>query len=172
MDYVSKLENIFLQLKELDNNLSDDLLINKILQTLPDSCKYFVTGWDFLPDDDKKLRTLKNRLIGGDKKETLKKEESVAFFGKETRSCFKCNRAGLIASFGKTKIKNNGSADNEKAGKHENYRPFLICKKISHQENQCFFRDKGASSSPNVSKDRKSIKDEKKLAFMALENIK
>lgn len=91
MSYVAKLENLFAQLRALDHTLKNELLINKILQSLPDSWRSFVTGFDFLPETNKTLDTLKNRIVLEQNKTKTEKEEPVAFFGSEKRKCYRCN---------------------------------------------------------------------------------
>ena len=93
MTYVSKLETLFVQLKDLEAGIKDEMLINKILQGLPDSYKFFKTGWDILPVGNKTLETLKSKLLAEHNREkTVKVEEPVAFLGEENRKCFRCKK--------------------------------------------------------------------------------
>lgn len=167
--YVSKLETLFVQLKGLEAGIKDEMLINKILQGLPDSYRSFKTGWDFLPVGNKTLETLKSKLLAEHNREkAVKTEEPVAFLGKEKRTCHRCKRAGHISRYCRVNIdKNNDRSENNKYDKSVNRgdsnRQCGICKKTNHDESQCFFRNKN----DNKNNSGKNPKPDKNVAFVA-----
>lgn len=63
MNHVSKLENIYYKLKASDSSVTDNMLIHKILSTLPDTMNAFKTVWEMAPKEDKKLSNLISRLL-------------------------------------------------------------------------------------------------------------
>lgn len=157
--HVSKLENLFEQIRLLEPTLKDEILINKILQTLPDSYRSFHTGWDFLPEGNKTLITLKNRLLGEHNKSKDIKEETVAFFGGEKRKCHRCHRQGHLrkdcrvnlTSENKNKTGKNKTFDKNDNGESSS-RYCKICKKNNHDEQQCFFRNKNGEDKNKTDK--------------------
>lgn len=61
--YISKLRNIAYRLNALDTKIDDSMLISKILSTLPDNLKHFVSAWDSSERAQKTMENLTARLI-------------------------------------------------------------------------------------------------------------
>jgi len=167
--HVSTLQNMAYKLKVLNTDI-DEIMISKILATLPDTYKHFASTWDSTSTKEKTLISLTARLLAGENRmNTLQeKEEPVAFKSVEKRQgkitgqntnsektrsktsntqdkqkkrCFKCNEPGHFAR----SCKNTGNII--RCG---------ICKKTNHAERDCYFR-KTPSKQKNEDKDKVSF---------------
>ncbi|CAH2085460.1 unnamed protein product [Euphydryas editha] len=49
--YLSKIQEIQNQLKQLGEEVSDKFVITKVLMSLPDEYRHFVSAWESAPDD-------------------------------------------------------------------------------------------------------------------------
>lgn len=151
--YISKLKNTATRLSALDTKISDEMMISKILATLPEEFKHFASAWDSTSKTEKTLDNLTTRLIAEEMRITDRQteESTVAFkvtnkkcskcskqghltkdctersqsYGKDAR-CFKCNKIGHIARFCKEKQKGDKTCS--------------ICKKSNHKDRDCYFR--------------------------------
>lgn len=47
--FLSKIDDIKIQLKQLDEELSDNMVMTKILMALPNNFKHFVSAWESVP---------------------------------------------------------------------------------------------------------------------------
>ncbi|XP_029054804.1 uncharacterized protein LOC114882092 [Osmia bicornis bicornis] len=59
---VSELQNIVVKLKGLNEEISQNMLMSKILTILPEKLQYFSSAWDSTQADDKTLDNLISRL--------------------------------------------------------------------------------------------------------------
>lgn len=59
---ISKIQNIAFQLKALEEEISENMVISKILSILPEKFRHFSTAWDLTPKDDKNIENLMQRL--------------------------------------------------------------------------------------------------------------
>lgn len=173
--HISKLENLAYRLKTIKQDVSDEMLMSKILSSLPDRFKFFKTAWESTPKIDKTLVNLTARLIAEDETYNNKEGASVAFNVTE-KICHKCYKKGHIAKFcisnsnssesgRQDHTRDKGSVNNIKCfncgkGGHLAKNCYLrenigckICKKTNHAENNCYFRDrKGENHAENKNK--------------------
>lgn len=61
--HISKLQKIVQQLKDLGENISDTMVITKILMTLPAHYNHFYTAWESTAPGDQTLKNLTARLL-------------------------------------------------------------------------------------------------------------
>lgn len=61
--FVSKIEEICNQLEQNGEKIPDQMKLTKILMSLPDKFKHFISAWDSVPARDKTLNELMSRLI-------------------------------------------------------------------------------------------------------------
>jgi len=167
MSHVSTLENLYTRLNAIKGNVSEQMLITKIITTLPSHYSYFSAAWEATATESKTLVTLKSRLMAEENRHKSQKAEPEGLaFRAQVQRCYNCNRVGHrlkecrdkivcnlcnkpnhVAKFCRNK---NGSArdktDNKNKGSHP---PCGICKKTNHLKAQCFFRDKNESDEKN-----------------------
>lgn len=71
--YISNLENLIHKLGQLKQEIHETMLIKKILSSLPENFKHFISAWDSTPKSEKKNgQLLINRLTA---EETRQKNE-------------------------------------------------------------------------------------------------
>lgn len=61
--HISKVENFGMKLKQSGEPVMDNMIITKILMTLPDVYNHFYSAWDSIPAADKKINNLTSRLL-------------------------------------------------------------------------------------------------------------
>ena len=61
--HVSRLEDLAHRLEVMGQKIPDQMIVTKILMTLPSSFKHFVSAWESTPADDRTLSNLIARLI-------------------------------------------------------------------------------------------------------------
>nr|XP_012138746.1 PREDICTED: uncharacterized protein LOC105662244 [Megachile rotundata] len=158
--HISSLKNMAFRLNALNTKLDNNMLISKILATLPDKYGHFVSAWESTAQSEKTLENLTARLIDEETRvQKQDQEQPLAFkatdkiytkYGKNSPSatanqrvpqnqdrnvkkCFKCNKIGHTA---KTFHQIKNPVD-QRCG---------ICKKTNHLEKNCFFRNKTGRS--------------------------
>lgn len=62
-EFMSQLEDIKVTLKSLGEEISDKMVITKVLMSLPESMRHFVTAWDSTPETNRTLTDLMSRLM-------------------------------------------------------------------------------------------------------------
>lgn len=115
--HISKLENLASRLKALEQDITDSMLVSKILSTLPEQFRHFCTAWESTPVMDRTMENLISRLVSEEAKMKKQNEEDekVDFrvvekrrsydrgspsSGKntgESKVCFKCGQPGHFA---------------------------------------------------------------------------
>ncbi|XP_047033011.1 uncharacterized protein LOC124639612 [Helicoverpa zea] len=99
--FLSKIQEMQNHLKQLGEAISDKFVITKILMSLPEDYKHFVSAWESAPDDKQTYDNLVARLLIEEERIKEKggsSQSSAAFVAKrnnrKTAKCFKCNKLG------------------------------------------------------------------------------
>ncbi|PZC70387.1 hypothetical protein B5X24_HaOG216856, partial [Helicoverpa armigera] len=99
--FLSKIQEMQNHLKQLGEAVSDKFVITKILISLPEDYKHFVSSWESAPDDKQTYDNLVARLLIEEERIKEKggsSQSSAAFVAKrnnrKTAKCFKCNKLG------------------------------------------------------------------------------
>lgn len=79
--YVSELKNIAVKLLALGINIEDDMLVSKILSSLPQEYRHFLSAWDSTEKNQKTLENLVARLISEEMRNNCNQTEgeTIAF---------------------------------------------------------------------------------------------
>ena len=81
IDHVSKIENLYHQLKEVDPTMNERMVVNKILCTLPERLNTFKTMWEMNDALEQTLSNLTSRLLTEeDRSKPGTSAAEVAFF--------------------------------------------------------------------------------------------
>lgn len=85
---LSLLRNIVFKLKQLNNDVSDEMVMAKILYTLPDQYHAFISAWESTPVAEKSIENLIARLCTEEEYRQPKKQEDpcIAFAVTTTKS--------------------------------------------------------------------------------------
>jgi hypothetical protein len=59
---VSLLKNITVALQSMKENITESIVISKLLTVLPEEYKHFSSAWDSTPEENKTLKNLISRL--------------------------------------------------------------------------------------------------------------
>lgn len=153
--FLSKIQEIQNQLKQLGEEVSDKFAITKVLMSLPNEYKHFVSAWESAPEDRQTFDNLVARLLIEEERLKEKTEEkdsppsSSAFVARRNIKCFKCGKSGHF----QTECKSNKDSE-----KKMNDNKCFYCGKIGHYKAQCRF---------------KGLKDNKKMsnAFIVSDSV-
>lgn len=130
------------RLKSLNQDIDEKIIVFKILVTLPEKYKYFVSAWESMPTPDKTLTNLTARLIVEESRSNVSpnlNELPLAFQANTNeKMCFICKRKGHTACFcrNKPKLMTNNSTFSQ--GSTNDKRCFK-CNKIGHFASLCKF---------------------------------
>ncbi|GJQ79318.1 hypothetical protein Trydic_g16185 [Trypoxylus dichotomus] len=117
--HISKVENIAHQVKTLKQEINENIIISKILSTLPAEYGHFLTAWESAATNEKTLEKLTARLL----------VEKCGNTGHTARNCSDSHTGNQSSSGESSSIKKNMNACG-------------ICKKTNHMEKDCFYRSK------------------------------
>lgn len=179
-NFISNVQNMAVKLKSLNQNIDDDMIMSKLLSSLPDKYKHFATAWDSTGKSDRTLPNLTSRLIAEEarSKNSFESESGIAFKASEHRFD-KANKGrpnARLSNYNQkwSRSNQNSSRPNQnvlhrpnsdrkcyicdKTGHLANVCPSKnnqkqtcsICKKQNHLEKDCFFR-KNKNDHKNVS---------------------
>ncbi|UYV66529.1 hypothetical protein LAZ67_4001965 [Cordylochernes scorpioides] len=130
--HISKVETLAQQMKDLGEPISDVALITKIICSLPDKYKNFITAWDSVSSEEKTLENLTARLL---------KEESLQDHW-DSSGNFKPDNALVTFS----KFKRNSTASNKQQQHQQSIKDKKknthcgYCKKKGHWWKECYKR--------------------------------
>lgn len=133
--YMSKIEEIKTQLKQMGEEISENMLMTKILMSLPDSYKHFISAWESVPLRDRNLNDLTSRLLIEEQRINVVEDSQEALVAKnftnERRQvkCYMCNKYGHM----KKDCFYNKTSKKETQVCH-------YCKKPGHFINKCRFK--------------------------------
>lgn len=136
--FLSKIQEMQNQLKQMGEEISDKFVITKVLMSLPDEYKHFVSAWESAPNDKQTFENLVARLLIEEERVKEKNaaylQQSSAFLMKNKRivKCFKCGKNGHYQS----DCRNTKSNSEE----NSNNNNCFYCGKYGHFKTQCRFR--------------------------------
>lgn len=151
--YISKLQNMASKLNVLEARVTDSMIVSKILTSLPEEYKYFISAWESVAMQERTLENLTARLLMEESRnKTCGEEEGAVAFRASEQKCYKCNEKGHIARTCKNASKNSNNVrrcyncnSTEHLSKNctkSRKQRCKICKKDNHQEKDCFFKNK------------------------------
>lgn len=133
--HVSSVENIAFKLKTLCEKVSDNMIISKILSTLPECYNPFKTAWDSSPISEKTHINLTARLLTEEKRLNSDKQTGTPVAFKATHKNYNQKQHNKKCSI----CKKNNHIEKECFFKNK---ICSFCKKSNHKEENCFFRNK------------------------------
>ncbi|KAL4710557.1 hypothetical protein ACJJTC_008959, partial [Scirpophaga incertulas] len=130
-EFLSKVEDIRSRITARGNTITDQMLISKILMSLPATFKHFISAWESVPETSQTLNELSARLYLEETriKEVEPSSEAFTTTSKVQRKCFKCGRLGHIVQ--QCRINANTS-----------FKQCQYCKKSGHKIDQCWFKQR------------------------------
>lgn len=152
--YISELKHTSIRLLALNVNIQDEMLISKILSTLPQDYRHFLSAWDSTETNQKTLDNLTARLLAEEMRNKTAEMEG------ETIACkVNTNRNNQLTKpnhcsrdfkpFNKHKTNTQrspgpniqGHASGSSSNRMKtNWKGCSICKKTNHSEKDCFYR--------------------------------
>lgn len=148
--FLSKVQEMKNQLKQMNEDISDKLVITKVLMSLPEDFSHFISAWESAPDDKQTYDNLVARLLVEEERIKEKRSESnqsSAFmakrFDKKSVKCYRCNKLGHFQSECHSKVDNQNSASSSVNNRHQNFnnsnRKCFYCNKVGHFKSECRF---------------------------------
>lgn len=138
--HIAKIENIANQLKDIDENLSDTMIMAKILGTLPSKYNAFVSAWDSVVATEQTLPRLRERLIREEARMTSMDEVSSAL------------ATSSISTDGKRSHRQPRNSD---PAAHKKKTSCSFCKKTGHISKFCFARKRALKTDDKNDKSKK-----------------
>lgn len=152
--HVAKIENMARQLKDVGEELSEVMVVAKILGTLPSKFNALVTAWDSVSEQNQKKEVLVERLIKEESRLTAIDENSNAL------AAIKVQDGSTISKDASRKNRNS----DKMSGKNKR-KEFTChnCGKKGHYARNCYKRrDKSENDRDNEKSKRKSNSDDSK----------
>ena len=101
-EFISQIEEIKGNLGHLGEKISDKMVITKVLMSLPESMKHFVSAWESTPPESQTLANLMSRLmIEEERNKSAEKSTALAAKTKFSKykkgvKCYECNKLGHV----------------------------------------------------------------------------
>lgn len=148
--HVAKIEKKARQLKDVGEELSEVMIIAKILRTLPSKFNALVTAWDSVGEQDQKKEALIERLIKEENRLTVMDETTNAL------AAIKVQDGNILSKENATRKHRNS----DKSSKRKDFNCHY-CGKKGHIARNCFKRrDKSENNKDNEKSKRKSNSDD------------
>lgn len=150
-EHITKLQNLVFQMKLLKENVSDQMLMSKILMTLPSEYAHFHSAWDSTSENEKTLENLTARLLL--EEERLRcREESVALATRMKKvslhssnpvKCYHCGKMGHLKKncFSLRNSKNSTEQSQQSTSTSSSSMKCFNCGKAGHIKRFCFSRN-------------------------------
>lgn len=181
--FISRLEEIKNKLQQAGEQLSDKMLMTKILMALPEEYKHFRSAWESVPSDKQTLEELTSRLCIEEERNKFAEESTVlvardknnSVKGKVKSKCYICQKPGHVARFCFSRKKENVNKENPKEnGYSRETKQCTYCRRRGHEVKDCWFRK---NKEENRHSSKRTEKDDEKSnetnAFMVFsKNIK
>ncbi|KAL0878995.1 hypothetical protein ABMA27_003975 [Loxostege sticticalis] len=124
--HISHLQNLSQKLNSLGENITDQMIISKILSSLPQKFNYFITAWESSPSSEKTLNNLTARLMTEEQRNNKEENVTTAYKAYNKKQCNICKKNNHL----------------EKDCYYKNKQQCKICKKTNHKEKDCYFKNK------------------------------
>jgi hypothetical protein len=153
--YVARLEDLAHRLEIMGEKIPDQMLITKLLMTLPPTYKYFISAWESTSSDQRTLANLISRLTAEESRMSSENPENVAFASTKVNwnkpvlkgTCNYCKKPGhWIRDCKKRKAANERKA----AAHHDGRNEALIGEALStvqdsEKSSEIWYLDSGAT---------------------------
>ncbi|UYV61250.1 hypothetical protein LAZ67_1004107 [Cordylochernes scorpioides] len=130
--HISKVETLAQQMKDLGEPISDVALITKIICSLPDKYKNFITAWDSVSSEEKTLENLTARLL---KEESLQDHWDYSGKFKPDNALMTFSKFNRNSTASNKQQQHQQSIKDKKKNTHCGY-----CKKKGHWWKECYKR--------------------------------
>ncbi|UYV61059.1 hypothetical protein LAZ67_1003272 [Cordylochernes scorpioides] len=130
--HISKVETLAQQMKDLGEPISDVALITKIICSLPDKYKNFITAWDLVSSEEKTLENLTARLL---KEESLQDHWDSSGNSKPDNALMTFSKLNRNSTASNKQQQHQQSIKDKKKNTHCGY-----CKKKGHWWKECYKR--------------------------------
>lgn len=98
--FISKVEKLKDQLSQLGENISEQMMMTKILISLPEEFKHFVSAWESVPNEKQNINELTSRLMIEEERVKQNSNETgrnnCALATKSDGKCFECGKPGHL----------------------------------------------------------------------------
>uniref|UniRef100_A0A2A4JP38 CCHC-type domain-containing protein n=1 Tax=Heliothis virescens TaxID=7102 RepID=A0A2A4JP38_HELVI len=146
--FLSKIEELKNQLKQMGENISERFVITKVLMSLPVKYQHFISAWESASEDKQTYDNLVARLLIEEERLKDKEEvpqQSAAFVAKKMErkniKCFKCQYVGHLQSECKSGQCNNENRNTYRSDTREKpWKKCYYCRKSGHTKSECWFR--------------------------------
>lgn len=160
-NFISKLEEIVQQLSDLDEKISEKMIITRILMALPPSFNHFHSAWESTAENSKNLTNLRNRLMIEEKRMSVQESsESGAFvarhFSKQKRS-FESRKRKCYSCGSDTHLKRDCMREKDKDTKKQKSEALCCDALLAVNDSDAWYLPSGATE--HMSSNRKAFYD-------------
>ena len=143
MMFISRINEIVSQIRQLGEEISEKMVITKILMSLPERYKHFLSAWESVPPTDQNMNELTSRLLIEEERQQSTEtsdQTSAAFMVNKNVICFNCGKRGHMKR----------NCTNKSQQRHNLFCNY--CKKKGHSIQDCRLRN-------NVRRNQRDQKD-------------